>query len=85
MAINELERLRMSYAAAYAAHVSCLQAVFEASERGERPADQTLRSEQLAFNDLVNAREALFDKLLRYGTAPRIGVVADRPKEYEPV
>jgi hypothetical protein len=74
MAVNELQRLQMSYTAAYATHMSCLQSVFEASERGERPTDQALRSEQLAFNDLVNAREAFFDKLLRYGTAPRIAV-----------
>lgn len=76
MASNELQRLRMSYTAAHASHMSCLQSVFEASERGERPPDQTLRAEQLAFNDLVNAREAFFDKLLRYGNAPHLAVSA---------
>jgi hypothetical protein len=74
MAINELQRLRMSYAAAHTAHLSCLQAVYKTSEQGERPTDQLLRSEQLAFNDLVNAREAFFDKLLRYGNAPHLAV-----------
>jgi hypothetical protein len=72
MVENELQRLRLSYMSAFAAYMSRVQAVSNATERGERPSDAALRDEHLAFNDLVNAREALFDKLLRYGKAPRI-------------
>jgi hypothetical protein len=71
MAIKDLQQLRLSYTAAYAAYMSCVQTISEASQRGERPTEPTLRQEQTAFNDLVNAREAFFDALLRYGNVPR--------------
>ena len=69
---SELQELRLAYTAAYAAYTRCVQSVSDATERGVRPSDQAFRKEQIAFNELVNAREALFDVLKRHGKAPRI-------------
>ena len=71
MPTKELRQVRMSYTSAYAAYNTCLQTIAEESQLGHRPTDQTLREEQTAFNALVNAREAFFDALLRYGPPPR--------------
>ena len=72
-ALERLERLDLGYSAAYAAYLSCVQSVSAACQRGERLTDELLRTEQTAFNDLVNARESLFDRLHRYGKPPHIG------------
>jgi hypothetical protein len=72
MATNELERLRLGYTAAYAAYITYVRQISDAVRCGERPTETILRLEQAAFHDLVNAREALFDKLLRHGKAPKM-------------
>ena len=71
-ATNELERLRLGFSAAYAPYITRVRQVSDAARCGERPTETMLRQEQAAFHDLVNAREALFDKLLRHGKAPKM-------------
>jgi len=59
MATKELQQLRLSYTAAFAAYMTCLTKVAEACQRGQRPPEDVVRNEQMAFSDLIDARKAL--------------------------
>ena len=64
MATKELRELRKNYRVAYTHYMSCVHELANASERGQRPADQVLATEDRSFNDFVTARQALLKALL---------------------
>ena len=71
MATDELQRLRLAYTAAYEAYKSSVQAISDASQRGEWPSAAILSTEQEALNDLNNARADLMHAMFAHARATR--------------
>lgn len=63
MATNELQVLRHRYKAAYTAYMVSVQALSDASQKGEWPSDEVLTTEEKAFNELSLLRKALLGAL----------------------
>jgi len=72
VATKDFVRLHLGYTPAHTAYMTRVRSISDACQHGERPPDGILRTEQTAFNELVNAREAFFDTLLRHGKPPPI-------------
>jgi hypothetical protein len=63
MATKELRELRHKYKAAYTSYIHSVQALSDATERGEWPNDQIVDAEHAAFTELALVRHALWEKL----------------------
>ena len=66
MATKELQEFRHQYKEAYTTYLSCVQAVSDASQKGEWLSQQTATLEERAFNQLALKRQALLDALYEY-------------------
>jgi hypothetical protein len=66
MATKELRELRSKYRTAYTAYMKGVQALSDASQKGEFPTNNVLRKEAEALNDLTFARQRLLDALLAH-------------------
>jgi hypothetical protein len=64
MATSELQVLRHRYKAAYTAYMVSVQALSDASRRGEHPSEDVMKAEEKAFNELSFLRQALLGALL---------------------
>jgi hypothetical protein len=67
MATKELRELRHKYRAAYTNYMHGVQALSDASQRGECPAAEVLKLEEEAFHELSALREALLEALRAQG------------------
>ena len=67
MATKELRDLRHKYKAAYTTYMQCVQAISDASERGEWPPEATVETEHAAFSELALVRHELLEKLREHG------------------
>jgi hypothetical protein len=63
MPTKELRELRHRYKAAYTSYMHCVQALADASQKGEWPSAEVLTLEEQALNDLTFLRQALLDAL----------------------
>jgi hypothetical protein len=63
MATKELRDLRHKYKAAYTSYMHSVQALSEATQRGQWPGSDVLKLEEQALNDLTVLRQALLDAL----------------------
>ena len=63
MATDELRELRHLYKEAYTVYMNCVQALSDASRKGEWPSAAVLRGEERALNELNGRRQALLDAL----------------------
>jgi hypothetical protein len=70
---EKLRELRQRYQAAYTAYQSCVDALTDASFRGERPPAELMEKEAKALRELNEARAAYRDALLE------IAFVNDKP------
>ena len=66
MATKELHEIRHKYKAAYTTYMTCVQALSEASQKGEWPPGDVLTSEESAFSELAFLRQALLDALFAH-------------------
>jgi hypothetical protein len=69
MATKELRDLRRNFRMAYTHYRSCVQELIKASERGQRPGDQVVATEDRSFNDFAAARQELLKTLLERSSA----------------
>lgn len=63
VATIELRQLRHKYKAAYTSYMQSVQALSDASQKGEWPAADVLATDRKAFNDLAFVRQLLLDAL----------------------
>lgn len=70
MATKELRELRHRYKSAYTQYMSCVQALSDASTRGEWPPTDMVQREHATFAELAFVRHELLQKLKEH-TAPR--------------
>ena len=63
MATEELRELRHKYKAAYTSYMHCVQALSDATQKGEWPAAQVLRLEDQTLQELTSLRRRLLDAL----------------------
>lgn len=63
MATKELRELRHRYKVAYTSYMQGVQALSDASQRGEWPNTEVLKLEEEAFHELSVLREALLEAL----------------------
>jgi hypothetical protein len=66
VATQELRELRHKYKAAYTSYMQCVQALSDASQKGEWPSAEVLRLEDQALNELTTLRRRLLDALYAY-------------------
>ena len=66
MATKELRELRHRYKEAYTKYMSCVQALSDASQKGEWPPAETRLMEEQAFQELAELRQSLLDVLHAY-------------------
>lgn len=67
MATKELRERRHNYKAAYTKYMLCVQAISDASERGQWPDARTIEGEHAAFTELALMRHELLEALKEYG------------------
>ena len=68
MATQELRELRHKYKAAYTSYMHCVQALSDASHKGELPSAEVLRLEDEALKELTTLRRHLLDALYAYNS-----------------
>jgi hypothetical protein len=68
MATKELRELRHKYKAAYTTYMHSVQALSDASQKGEWPAAEVLKLEEQALHDLTFLRQALLDALYAHAS-----------------
>ena len=71
MATKERRELRHKYKAAYTSYMHCVQALSDASQKGEWLTAELVTLEENAFNELSSLRQALLDAL--YAHAMKTG------------
>ena len=70
MATKELQTLRRQYKAAYKAYLASVQALSDASQRGEWPGEKVMTAEEKSFNELAFLRQALLGAMLAHTMDP---------------
>jgi hypothetical protein len=65
MATKELRVLRHKYRTAYTAYMSCVHALSDAGENGDRPPNDLLEAEAEALSALMAARGSFLAAILR--------------------
>ena len=63
MATKELRELRHQYKAAYTSYMQSVQALSDATQRGQWPASEVLLLEERGLKELTFLRQALLDAL----------------------
>jgi hypothetical protein len=72
VATKELRELRHKYKLAYTNYMNSVQAISDASRKGEWPTAEAVNVEEKAVNELMFVRQALLDALYSY-THPKKG------------
>ena len=70
MATEELRELRHKFKVAYTRYLSCVQMMSDASEKGVWPPREATDTEEAAYEELRNARQALWRALHRHTRKP---------------